>query len=491
MVMNNIEMIKLLLGMQEWQSFECKRAAVDPAKLLETVVALANTEGGFIVIGVEDPQKAQGNKRLIGISENPDNVSHFLKLIDKEIDPPLVLWRKFELDIINIYGQKDKLLVVSIKKGDDVHSLKKGDTFVRNGRQNTKIGSTEIMRLKYEKGSIKFENEKSGVDTLENLEPDLFNQYKKDTSSDGVDDWQFLKDNGLAFKQHDRYELTKAGVLLFCKNPSVLLKSKCGIKISHYYGTSPTFSAEPNFVSRPFTIEGPLLRQIEKAVNYFREEVVKKSPPKLSGASFSPTFMVPEWAFQEAITNAVIHRNYFFQDDIQVRFFDDRVEIESPGTYPGHITVSNIRSERFARNPIILRTLNRFQSAPNLDIGEGVDRMYVVMKERNLYEPLYIPPTIRPSSVLLMLLNLQRVKYWDTVSKYLDNNYRINNKQAREITGITDTIKMSRYFKTWTEKGLLQKIDSGFKGLVYYKKVGVDIPKKIDAVFAGGVENGK
>ena len=159
--MEDKEIVKLFLEMQEWQSFECKRAAIDPSKLLETAIAFANTEGGFIVIGLEDPAKAQGEKRLIGISEKPDNVSDFLRLIDKEIDPPLMLWSKFELDIINVSGQADKLMVINIKKGDDVHSLKRGDTFVRKGRQNTKIGSTEIMRLKYEKGSIKFENEKS------------------------------------------------------------------------------------------------------------------------------------------------------------------------------------------------------------------------------------------------------------------------------------------------------------------------------------------
>lgn len=67
-----------------------------------------------------------------------------------------------------------------------------------------------------------------------------------------------------------------------------------------------------------------------------------------------------------------------------------------PGIYPGHIIVS-IRNERFARNPIILRTLNHFQSAPNPDIGESVDRMYKVMKKQNLYESLYIPSTIRPN----------------------------------------------------------------------------------------------
>lgn len=487
--MNDQEIIKIFLDTQEWQTFECKRAAIEPAKLLETAVAFANTEGGYIVVGLEDPSKAEVNKRLLGIIENLDNISEFLKLVEKEIEPPINLWGKFELDITNVNGQPDKLFVVSVKKSNDVHSLKRGDTFVRKGRQNVKIGSTEIMRLKYEKGAITFESEKSGITTLEDLDTTLLNLYKNDTSGEGLDDWQFLKDNGLAVGQSGRFELTKAGVLLFGKNPSVVLKSKCGIKISHYYGTKPSHTGKPNFVTRPFTVEGPLLKQIEQAIEYFRN-IVKNSPPKLSGASFNPTFLVPEWAFQEAITNAVIHRNYFVQDDIQIRFFDDRVGVESPGTYPGHITVENIRTERFARNPLILRTLNRFQIAPNLDIGEGVDRMFKVMKEQNLYEPLFFPPTIRPNSVLLVLLNLQKVEYWDTVSKYLDENYRITNKEARSITSITDTIKMSRQLKQWVTKDLLEKVDSKFKGGVYYKKVGVTIPKKLDRAFARGVENG-
>jgi ATP-dependent DNA helicase RecG len=482
--MKDQEIVKIYLDTEEWQSFECKRAAIRPADLLETVVAFSNSDGGTIVIGLEDPKKAQGEKRLLGISENPDNVSEFLKLIDKEIDPPLILWTKFELDIENNKGQPDKLMVMNIKKSNDVHSLKKGDTFVRKGRQNVKIGSTEIMRLKYEKGSIKFESEKSGIDSLENLDDILLNQYKKDTSGIGLDGWQFLKDNGLAVGDNGKFELTKAGALLFCKNPSVVLTSKSGIKISHYYGTKPTYSGKPNFVTRPFTIEGPLMKQIEGAIDYFRG-IVKNSPPKLSGAGFIPTFLIPEWAFQEAITNAVIHRNYFVQDDIQVRFFDDRVEIESPGTYPGHITVENIRTERFARNPLILRTLNRFQTAPNLDIGEGVDRMFKVMREKNLYEPLFLPPTIRPNTVLLMLLNIYKVEYWDTVSKYLNENYRITNKKAREITGVQDVLKMSRLLRGWLDKGLLEKIGKAKKDC-YYRRPGQEIPK---GLFSRGVDN--
>lgn len=119
--------------MREWQTFDCKRAAIKPGHLLETVVAFANTDGGFIVMGLEDPKKAIGEKRLIGISENEDNISDILKHISKEIEPPLILWSKFELDITNTKREQDKLLVLNIKKGDDVHSFKKGDTFVRKG----------------------------------------------------------------------------------------------------------------------------------------------------------------------------------------------------------------------------------------------------------------------------------------------------------------------------------------------------------------------
>lgn len=472
--MTDQEIIKLFLDTKEWQTFECKRAAIQPAKLLETVVAFANSDGGYIALGLEDPSKAQVEKRLIGISENAENASDVLKLIDKEIDPQLKLWTKFELNIKNVKGFEDKLLVLNIKKSNDVHSLKKGDTYVRKGKQNVKIGSSEIIRLQYEKGAIKFEEENTSIDVLDDIDNDLLIEYKKETQSQSQDNWQFLKDNGLATKDKNKFVLTKACVLLFGKNPSVVLKSKNGIKISHYYGIKPSYSGEPNFVRRPFTIEGPLLNQIEQALEYFRN-VVKNSPPKLSGSTFKTSLLIPEWAFQEAVANAVIHRNYSTQDDIQIRFFDNRIEIESPGSYPGHITVGNIRTERFARNPLILRTLNRFQSAPNLDIGEGVDRIFKVMKEQNLYEPLYYPPNLRPNSVLLVLFNLQKMEYWDTVSKYLDEHYRITNKEARNITGIQDTLKMSRFLKSWVDKGLLEKAGVG-KKTIFYLKPGQEIP---------------
>jgi len=262
--------------------------------------------------------------------------------------------------------------------------------------------------------------------------------------------------------------------LLFGNNPSVLLKTKCGIKITRYCGIKPSYGEESNFAHRPFTIEGPLIYQIKKAYDYFKN-LVRNSPPKLKASSFIPSFLIPTSVYQEAITNAVIHRNYSVQNDIQVIFFDDRIEIESPGTYPGQITINNIRKERYARNPMILRTLNRFNNPPNLDIGEGVDRMFKLMNENNLYEPLYFPPTVVPNNVLLYLLNLQKINYWDSVNKFLIDHLTINNKQAKIVTGISDTLKMSRLLKTWVDKRLLEMKDSGYKGSTYYCKPGTNI----------------
>lgn len=465
----NKDLIDIILDTEEWTTFEVKRALAKPAQLLETVVSFSNTDGGILVLGIEDVKKSKGYKRVVGVNEGSDNISDFLKLIDKEIeDAPK--YTTITLDVENNNGVKDTVLVVSIKKSGGVLSLKKGDTYVRRGSQNVKIGANDIKRLQYEKGVIKYEDEISDNYDLSNLDLDLLDRYKKDTNSNSTENWQFLKDNGLAIKKDDKLSLTKTAILLFAFNPAIILKSKCSIKISYYHGNEANNTGEPNFVEKPFTIEGNLLSQIDQTLNFFRK-VVNTSQIKLEKGLFKSSYLIPEWAFQEAIVNAVIHRNYFIENDIQIRFFDNRIEIESPGTYPGHVTSKNIKNERFARNPMLQRVLNRFQESPNLDIGEGVDRMFGAMNSKNLYEPFYFPASAQPNSVLLLLFNLHKVEHWDKVDKYLESNSSITNSQARIITGVKDTLKMSRLLSDWVNKRLLEKTGLSKKD-TQYKKFG-------------------
>ena len=141
--------------------------------------------------------------------------------------------------------------------------------------------------------------------------------------------------------------------------------------------------------SKPLTIEGPPIRQIYETHDYLMNWL-QKGPPVLAGSGFRPKYRYPTYAVQEAITNAVPHRHFSIQNDIQVRVFDDRIEFISPGNLPGHITPANITRGRFARNPVLVRTLNRFPDSPNLDIGEGVKRIFESMKSVPLADPIYI-----------------------------------------------------------------------------------------------------
>ena len=470
------EVLRNILNEPEWDKFECKRAAAQPGDLLKTVVAMANTSGGTFVIGLEDPKKAEGKDRLIGISENRDNVSEFLKQLKQDIDP-LVTVEELEFEITNINNYQDALLVLQIEKGKDVHSLRKGDTYVRKGSQNRKIAAKEIRHLQNERGENKFEDRISAVATLDDVDVVLLEQYKKDVGSASKDMWHLLKGNGLAVAKEGAFYLTEAGILLFGNNPAVTLKSKCEIKMSRYRGTRRVYSGAPNLVGRPVTIGGNLPNQIKEAVGYF-SKMVKESPPVLQGSSFRPSLSIPEWVFQEAVVNAVIHRNYFLQDDIQIRFFDNCIEVESPGTYPGNITPSNILEDRFSRNVIIQRILSRFSKPPNLDLGEGVNRMFAIMKKNNLYDPLYTPSSIRPNTVLLVLYTVPRDVYWDSISVHLDECYSISNAEARDITGETSSVTMSRTLKKWVDMGLLEKMGRSKRGM-HYRKVGQEMPKEL------------
>jgi len=102
------DIVQIILDFKEWQTFECKRAQAAPSKILETVVAFANAEGGLLVLGLEDPDKATAEKRIIGISENLDNISEIINLIPKEISPPLPTVNQHRIPIVNVNGIKDE-----------------------------------------------------------------------------------------------------------------------------------------------------------------------------------------------------------------------------------------------------------------------------------------------------------------------------------------------------------------------------------------------
>lgn len=134
--------------------------------------------------------------------------------------------------------------------------------------------------------------------------------------------------------------------------------------------------------------EGPIPRVLREA---HREVKAVQPTRRALGRSgrFEPVALIPEDAWLEGLVNAVVHRSYSLAGDhIRVEVFDDRIEIASPGRFPGIVDVSDpLSAPRFARNPRIARICADLDFGQEL--GEGIRRIYDEMRLAGLEEPVY------------------------------------------------------------------------------------------------------
>ena len=110
--------------MDETVRFESKRVSGKMVhKAIETIAAFANTEGGHLVLGMEDFKKAQGDDRLFGIQENPEAVDELRRKIEHGITPALdgVGWRSIPCILRD--GTEGTLVVVEVPKSTMAHSV--------------------------------------------------------------------------------------------------------------------------------------------------------------------------------------------------------------------------------------------------------------------------------------------------------------------------------------------------------------------------------
>ena len=216
-------------------------------------------------------------------------------------------------------------------------------------------------------------------------------------------------------------------------------------------------------------MRGPLIDQIDAAVKAVLDELAEGIVLAVSG--FKTKHVYPERVVKEAIVNAVIHRDYRLNRDIFIRIFDDRVEVESPGVFPGSITAANIgRAGSKARNPLVVLNLREFPEPPNIDAGEGVKMMFAEMAAAMLYPPQYSQNTeAAVESVTVTLLNLVRPTVWDEVSDWIDRHGSIANAELCKIAGI-ETLKASKMLGGWVDQGVLEPLAGRGKRNMAYTK---------------------
>lgn len=465
-------LVAVLLSQQETARFECKRVSGKMVgKALETLCAFANTSGGTLALGLEDPAKASGKDRFHGVEENPEAVDELRRKVLTHLLPAAENLRWTRVACILRDGAQGHVLLATMPQSAKVHSILDDGTWTRLDASNREMTAAEITELSYRRGVISAESEPVAV-PFELLETDTWRRFATNRGFLSGDLPDRLYRTGLAKRVGGELQPVRAAVLLFADEPGGLLagqQTRADVRVFHYRGNRIEPGAVPNLLKPPRTISGPLPIQIAQASAYVLDELA--AGLTLAASGFRTVHRYPERVIKEAITNAVIHRDYRLNRDIQIRIFDNRIEIESPGLFPGNITPANIiRAGSFARNPLIARNLREFPEPPNVDAGEGVRMMFAEMRAANLYPPFYGEnrDAAQPS-VIVSLLNEERPPIWEQVSDWMDRNGALANSDLCRIAGV-DTLKASKMLKRWVEQGVLLRDDSGGKRHTVYRK---------------------
>jgi ATP-dependent DNA helicase RecG len=161
---------------------------------------------------------------------------------------------------------------------------------------------------------------------------------------------------------------------------------RCGIEFVKYEGPERQYGAALNVVKR-LRFDGPLVRLIDEAVGRIKEHIRERTI--LHDLFFRERLEYPTFAWQEAVVNAVAHRDYALSGaSIEVWMFDDHITVRSPGPPPLPVSLEQIRQQKsihFSRNPLMVRVLADMGYLR--EMGEGVPRMFQEMETYGLNPP--------------------------------------------------------------------------------------------------------
>ena len=361
-----------LLGLREDQWFDRKSARVTASALANVLIGLANAEGGTVVIGLSDGG-------VEGIAGNKNRVNYW-RQASLDFIRPAVPVRFREVLCVNSHGEVDELVVIDVDPGDLVRENARGEVYLRVGDETRRLTSVQAQELIYDKGQANFESALADA-TYGDLDQPLLDSYAHAVGH--PDAMRLLQARGLA-KADGR--LTVGSVLLFGVHPQQHFP-EASVRALRYRGIGRGTGARQQLME-DVRCEGP----IPKVLSCAREVVSRLIPTRQAlGADgrFGPVGIVPEDAWLEGVVNAVVHRSYSVTGDhIRVEIFDDRIEIESPGRFPGIADPTKpLAVTRFARNPRIARVCADLRFGQEL--GEGIRRMFEEMRLAGLADPVY------------------------------------------------------------------------------------------------------
>lgn len=364
---------------------------------LKTVSAYANYHSGWILFGIDD------SGELIGVPD-PEG----LKLsIEHGINDALDPLPYYEIDTFLHDGYS--VVALHVSRGEHTPYMCSGKAYRRRDTstvQVDRIGLTELILI----------GRNSGYDEIE---------YPEDDLSFALLQSRLKKDKGISKLTDDLMKTLELKKNSHFTNAAALFSDYNPLKTSVVNLVAFKDKSVREITDREVLEEVSIIEQYESCMRFYRKHI--NIGEKIEGAYRETVEEVPLVAYREAITNAIVHRDYTREVAVRVEVFSDRIEIVSPGSLPVGLSVEEYEegSVSLVRNRIVADLFRRLGIIEKF--GTGVIRI------KEYYRDLPIKPSfvIYENSVTVILPRINEASLSSGNSDM--SNYKLTSDREKLV----------------------------------------------------------
>ncbi len=358
--MDTIELLnKISTG--ETSTVQFKEDMPHRDSLMREMVAMANSLGGDIFMGIQDVTG-------IPIGLTPEKVEQYDKIVSQIADniKPVVY---ITTDVVRI-PDNILILVIHIQEGiNKPYKTDKGEIFVKQGSNKRLVTeNAEIKRLFQQSSNLLADEMEVYGTSISDINVPAFEDYFKKEFNQSFEEKGLTLEQALKAKRALRNgKLTLSGLLFFGKEPQSF-KPAFTIKLVSFWGND---ISETQYRSKPADLKGTIPELFNKSLDWIKSNL--NSIQLTNEFNTIGKLEISEIALVEIVQNAIVHRDYFKNSPIRIMIFDNRIEIISPGKLPNTLTVEDIKYG----NPVIRN--NQLVSLsmhvlPFSGLGSGIKR---------------------------------------------------------------------------------------------------------------------
>lgn len=433
-----------ILEDKETENMEFKSSLSEKRQIGETISAFSNNNGGKIFVGISD------DAEITGVTIGSRTLEDLANYIILNTDPRLYVSIKVES-----IDSKD-IIIIKAPESDEKPLFFRGRAYIRMGRTNQILSAAQVREFiengRY--GTSWDEKTYEGA-SLEDIDVNKVKWFLENAELERNRDIDPKTPVKEALNKLDLWNgdsLTNAALLLFGKNPQKFFLQAV-TKCARFKGTK-TIDFDDMKV-----FDGNIFDQRENSMNFVMKHIERSVTIK--GTERAEKFEYPPEAVREAITNAICHRDYQINSNVQISIFDDRVEIWGCGPLPGKLTVDDLKVEHnsYPRNKLIAKCFFDVKFIEHW--GTGTIRMIQSCIDQGLPEPLFeiksdnFVVTLKKYNITDEILNTLNERQRKAI-EYVVEHGKITNSEYRAVNPGISPDTVLKDLKKLVDEGILK-----------------------------------